>query len=95
MLVTNILLLASTTAAFSLPDVSTILPLFARKDGGSGSSGGSGGSGGKGGSGTCPSVWTSISKELKTKFLSGGQCTPDARAAIRLVFHDCGGMFVP
>ncbi|KAF2800232.1 class II peroxidase [Melanomma pulvis-pyrius CBS 109.77] len=38
----------------------------------------------------CPAVWTSISSELTKKFLSNGQCNPDARAAIREVFHDCG-----
>jgi hypothetical protein len=36
-------------------------------------------------------VWNDISKELTQKFLSGGQCNQDARAAIRLIFHDCGG----
>lgn len=41
----------------------------------------------------CPAVWTSISSELTKKFLSNGQCNPDARAAIREVFHDCGGMY--
>ena len=39
----------------------------------------------------CPAVWTSISKELTGKFLGGGECNPYARAAIRAVFHDCGG----
>lgn len=36
-------------------------------------------------------MWNDISKELTSKFLTGGQCNPDARAAIRLIFHDCGG----
>lgn len=40
----------------------------------------------------CPAVWAQISRDLTAKFLSGGQCNPDARAAIRAVFHDCGGM---
>jgi hypothetical protein len=40
----------------------------------------------------CPAVWTSISRDLTAKFLTNGQCNPDARAAIRAVFHDCGGM---
>lgn len=77
----SILFFASSAAAFSLPDVSAILPLFARhstdlsaRDGGS----------------SCPSVWNDVSKELTSKFLTGGQCNPDARAAIRLIFHDCG-----
>ncbi|KAH7355797.1 heme peroxidase [Pyrenochaeta sp. MPI-SDFR-AT-0127] len=95
MLFTNIILFASCATAFSLPDVSSVLPLFARASGkgsdGSGSSGGSG-SGGKGSgkSGTCPPVWNEISKVLTRKFLTDGQCNPDARAAIRLIFHDCG-----
>lgn len=74
---TNILLLASTASAFSFPDVSAVTSLFARKDGGNGK---------------CPSVWTQVSAELTSKFLTGGQCNPDARAAIRAIFHDCGGM---
>ncbi|KAF1941453.1 heme peroxidase [Clathrospora elynae] len=83
----SIILLASSATAFSLPDLSAIIPLFTRRDGGGG---GDSGSGSSSGSGTCPSVWTNVSKELTTKFLSGGQCNPDARAAIRLIFHDCG-----
>jgi Peroxidase len=39
--------------------------------------------------GGCPAVWTQISKDLTAIFLAGGQCTDDARAAIRAVFHDC------
>ena len=39
--------------------------------------------------GGCPAVWTQVSKDLTAIFLSGGQCTDDARAAIRAVFHDC------
>jgi hypothetical protein len=42
-------------------------------------------------SSACPSVWSSISSELTQNFLSGGQCNANARAAIRAVFHDCGG----
>ncbi|KAF2200371.1 heme peroxidase [Delitschia confertaspora ATCC 74209] len=38
----------------------------------------------------CPTVWTTISKDLTKMFLSNGECTADARAAIREVFHDCG-----
>ncbi|PVI05537.1 class II peroxidase [Periconia macrospinosa] len=41
-------------------------------------------------SSSCPSVWNEISSELTTLFLSDGQCNDDARAAIRLNFHDCG-----
>lgn len=39
--------------------------------------------------GKCPAVWTTISKDLTGLFVSGGQCTDDARASIRAVFHDC------
>jgi hypothetical protein len=42
-------------------------------------------------SSACPSVWSSISSELTQNFLSGRQCNANARAAIRAVFHDCGG----
>lgn len=89
MLLTSIVLFASSATAFSIPNVSSVLPLFARKDGGSGSSSGSGS-----GSGTCPPVWKEISAELTQQFLTGGECNPDARAAIRLIFHDCGGKFI-
>ena len=78
MRVTNVLLLATSATAISFPDVSAVTGLFARKGGDDG------------GSGKCPTVWTSISKDLTKKFLSGGQCNPSARAAIRAVFHDCG-----
>ncbi|KAI0890251.1 class II peroxidase [Annulohypoxylon maeteangense] len=38
----------------------------------------------------CPSVWTDVAAELKTTFIdSSGNCNDDARAAIRLAFHDC------
>jgi len=64
---------------------------------GSGKGGGGGGGGddgnvgaGAGGSKTCPSIWTAISKDLTTAFVSGGQCTDLARAAIRFAFHDAG-----
>jgi hypothetical protein len=73
MRISSIVLFASTATAFSLPDISSILPLFAR-DGGS----------------SCPSVWNDVSREFTSKFLTNGQCNPDARAAIRLIFHDCG-----
>ncbi|KAL5377489.1 hypothetical protein DPSP01_009826 [Paraphaeosphaeria sporulosa] len=89
-----ILFLASTATALSFPDITEFVKFLPRKNGDSGNSGsgnsGSGSSGGGGGNGQCPAVWTSISKELTQKFLTGGQCNPDARAAIRLVFHDCG-----
>jgi hypothetical protein len=73
MLISSIFFFASSATAFSLPDISSILPLFAR-DGGS----------------NCPTVWSDVSRELTSKFLTNGQCNPDARAAIRLIFHDCG-----
>ena len=76
----SLIFFASPAFAFSLPDVSSILPLFARhtsqlptRDT------------------KCPAVWNDVSKELTQKFLTAGQCNPDARAAIRLIFHDCGG----
>ncbi|KAI0844187.1 putative class II peroxidase [Daldinia vernicosa] len=38
----------------------------------------------------CPAVWTDVAADLKETFLdSSGKCTDDARAAIRLAFHDC------
>lgn len=38
----------------------------------------------------CPAVWTDVATDLKTSFIgSDGGCTDDARAAIRLSFHDC------
>ncbi|KAI2618733.1 class II peroxidase [Hypoxylon sp. NC1633] len=38
----------------------------------------------------CPAVWTDVATDLKTSFVgSDGTCTDDARAAIRLSFHDC------
>ncbi|PSN65115.1 heme peroxidase [Corynespora cassiicola Philippines] len=38
----------------------------------------------------CPDIWGTISSDLTTMFLTGGQCNDNARAAIRLNFHDCG-----
>jgi len=38
----------------------------------------------------CPAVWSTISKALTPMFLSNGVCNDDARAAIRMIFHDCG-----
>jgi len=67
--------------------------------GGGGSSGSSGGgssnsgpgsSGGGGGGGNCPAIWTTISTQLTASFISNGQCTDLARAAIRFAFHDAG-----
>jgi hypothetical protein len=75
-----LLLLASSASAFSLPDVSYTLPLFASRDTALVARDG----------GNCPSKWNDISKELTGNFLTGGQCNPNARAAIRLIFHDCG-----
>ncbi|KAG4440803.1 hypothetical protein IFR05_003731 [Cadophora sp. M221] len=44
-----------------------------------------------GGGGSCPAVWTAIAVQLKGMYLGpDGQCNDDARAAIRLAFHDCG-----
>ncbi|KAF1970660.1 heme peroxidase [Bimuria novae-zelandiae CBS 107.79] len=89
----SILFFSSSAAALSFPDIAGVTRLFARKNGGSSGSGssGSGSSGSSGsGDGKCPAVWTTISRELTQKFLTGGECNPDARAAIRLVFHDCG-----
>ncbi|KAE9993009.1 hypothetical protein EG327_006978 [Venturia inaequalis] len=41
--------------------------------------------------GVCPPIWTQISKQLTTMFVSAdGQCNHDARTAIRAAFHDCG-----
>ncbi|KAI8962298.1 putative class II peroxidase [Daldinia sp. FL1419] len=38
----------------------------------------------------CPAVWTEVATDLKETFLDGGgKCTDNARAAIRLAFHDC------
>ncbi|KAK6069325.1 ligninase lg6 precursor [Seiridium cupressi] len=39
---------------------------------------------------TCPSVWTDVATDMKALFVdSAGAATDDARAAIRLSFHDC------
>ncbi|RYP41914.1 hypothetical protein DL767_000651 [Monosporascus sp. MG133] len=39
---------------------------------------------------TCPTVWTEVAGDLVTTFVgTDGACTDDARAAIRLAFHDC------
>ncbi|KAK2613088.1 hypothetical protein N8I77_000017 [Diaporthe amygdali] len=37
----------------------------------------------------CPSVWGTVAADLKTIFAGDDGCTDDARAAIRLPFHDC------
>lgn len=38
----------------------------------------------------CPAVWTEVATDLKSTFVgTDGTCTDDARAAIRLSFHDC------
>lgn len=91
----SILLFVCTATAVSLPDITGLTQLLPRKNGGSSNSGSGSGNSGSGNSGSsngkCPPVWTTIAKELTKKFLSGNECTPDARAAIRLVFHDCGG----
>lgn len=69
----NVLMLASSAAAISLPNLPDISQIFARQN-----------------TNKCPAVWFQVSKELTQKFLTDGQCNPDARAAIRAVFHDCG-----
>jgi L-ascorbate peroxidase len=40
----------------------------------------------------CPAVWTDVASELQTLFINttDSLCNDDARAAIRLAFHDCG-----
>jgi manganese peroxidase len=38
----------------------------------------------------CPAVWSTISKDLTGSFVSSGQCSDLARAAIRYAFHDAG-----
>ena len=78
-----ILLMVSTATAFSFPDPSSISSLFARKDDDDEL---------KAKDGKCPTVWATISKDLTSRFLTDGQCNPAARAAIRAIFHDCGGM---
>jgi hypothetical protein len=41
--------------------------------------------------GACPAAWTDVSHDLTSLFVgSDGQCTDDARSAVRAVFHDCG-----
>ncbi|KAF1958017.1 heme peroxidase [Byssothecium circinans] len=74
MRLSTVTLFASTATAISWPQSLIDISLFARKDG----------------AGKCPDVWSKISKDLTSRFLSRGQCNPDARAAIRLIFHDCG-----
>ncbi|KAI0120376.1 class II peroxidase [Hypoxylon sp. NC0597] len=38
----------------------------------------------------CPTVWTDVAADLKLTLLDiDGTCNDDARAAIRLAFHDC------
>jgi hypothetical protein len=40
--------------------------------------------------GDCPAVWQDVATDLHSLFVDGnGQATDDARAAIRLSFHDC------
>ncbi|KAF7541718.1 hypothetical protein G7054_g373 [Neopestalotiopsis clavispora] len=42
------------------------------------------------GQSTCPSVWTDVATDMKAIFVdSDGAATDDARAAIRMTFHDC------
>lgn len=38
----------------------------------------------------CPAVWAEVATDLMATFIdTDGVCTDDARAAIRLSFHDC------
>lgn len=37
----------------------------------------------------CPAVWTNISSVLTADFVNSGQCSDDARGAVRAAFHDC------
>lgn len=39
---------------------------------------------------SCPAVWSTVSSDLTAAFVSDGQCTDMARAAIRYAFHDAG-----
>lgn len=42
------------------------------------------------GQSTCPTVWTDVATDMKALFVdSAGAATDDARAALRLSFHDC------
>lgn len=41
-----------------------------------------------GGRPSCPEIWSTISKDLSSSFVSGGECTDLARGAIRYAFHD-------
>lgn len=38
---------------------------------------------------SCPSVWGTVAADLNAIFAGDDGCTDDARAAIRLPFHDC------
>lgn len=40
--------------------------------------------------GTCPDIWSTISKDLAGTFVGQGGCTNLARGAIRFAFHDAG-----
>ncbi|KAI1767294.1 putative class II peroxidase [Hypoxylon sp. FL1150] len=37
----------------------------------------------------CPAAWTDVATDLKSSFITDGDCNDNARAAIRLSFHDC------
>ena len=74
----QILCLASLLAvsrSATVPNTRDVDALEARKDGNN-----------------CLPVWNTISADLAQLFTagSGKQCNDNARAAIRLVFHDCG-----
>ncbi|KAF2646374.1 heme peroxidase [Massarina eburnea CBS 473.64] len=74
MRLSSIALFASTATAISFSGSSIVTNYFSRRDGHN----------------KCPAIWNTISKDLTSRFLANGQCNPDARAAIRAIFHDCG-----
>ncbi|KAK7509751.1 heme peroxidase [Phyllosticta citriasiana] len=88
------ILLASAcgSTAFSLPSIKgTTLSRRQDVNSSSDSSYGSGDSSDDGSSsGGCPAIWTTISSDLTSQFLSNGQCNDLARGAIRFAFHDAG-----
>lgn len=73
---TNLLLLATTASAISFPTFGKVKDVLNRRETTSSSA--------------CPAVWSKVSAELTSMFLTGEQCNDDARAAIRLNFHECG-----
>ncbi|GME22861.1 hypothetical protein GTA08_BOTSDO01699 [Neofusicoccum parvum] len=39
---------------------------------------------------SCPAVWSSVSADLTSAFVTNGECNDLARATLRLAFHDMG-----